>query len=129
MTLFNGLLCASGYRRGCEAVRLAQAPDGGWYRSPRLINTRGENKTSFSRDMAMGVMLYLVETRDREAARRWLNWINENRPVVTTIPVEILGPHRYCRDEINQSCTLLPASWAILDRVWRFIGLEPSPRQ
>lgn len=120
MTLFNGLLCASGETIGCEAVKLSQAENGGWYRSPRLIGTRGDNKTSFSRDMSLGAMLYLVKTRDRDAAVNWLTWIENNRPP-TPIPV-----YRYCRDEVRQSCTLTPASWGIMDKVWRFLNLEPS---
>lgn len=130
MTLFNGLLCASGESLGCEAVRLSQAEDGGWYRSPRLVGTRGTNKTSFSRDMSMGAMLYLVKTRDINAAESWLNWINKNRPCVLENPFGdgclSYGFHRYCRDEKNQSCTLTPASWGIMDKVWRYLGLNPS---
>ena len=130
MTLFSGLLCASGEQRGCDAVRLAQATDGGWYRSPRLVGGRGENRTSFSRDMSMGVMLYLAKTKDQVAAKRWLDWINSNRPCVLENPINEgclqYGFHRYCRDERNQSCTLTPASWGLMDKVWRYIGLTPS---
>ena len=34
MTMFNGLLCASGEKSGCAAVQSAQDPSGRFYRSP-----------------------------------------------------------------------------------------------
>lgn len=35
--IFNGVLCASGDDRGCDAVRRSQAPDGEFWRSPRKV--------------------------------------------------------------------------------------------
>ncbi|MGA1842795.1 MAG: FG-GAP repeat domain-containing protein, partial [bacterium] len=86
MTLFNGLLCASGDERGCDGVRRAQSPDGRFWRSPiRALNNNGgmgdsDDSKSFSPDMSLGVLLYVAKTGDTCALSRWLNWIENNRP-------------------------------------------------
>ena len=78
-TLFNGLMCAAGMPEGCEGVRAAQGPDGRWWRAPTRIGDKNNDTVSFSRDMMMGVLLYLTETRDKDAAMKWLRWIKGNR--------------------------------------------------
>lgn len=91
-TLFNGLLCAAGVQEGCVAVRQAQSADGRWHRSPgrRMLwdtycfatpgltpeQFRSRCAKGFSPDMGLGVMLYVMETRDFSAYQRWLNWID-----------------------------------------------------
>ena len=127
-TLFNGLLCAAGDERGCDGVRDAQDSDGRWWRSPR--RRRGEGRkahNSFSRDMSMGVLLYLAATEDRTAAEKWLRWIEKNRPCSVRNPVTggctIRGAERFCRNEKGQTCTLSLASWLNMGHVWRFLGL------
>ncbi len=130
MNLFNGLLCASGDARGCAAVQAAQGPDGRWWRSPRRVGTNLGKPNSFSRDMSLGVMLYLATTRDTAAAERWITWIEKNRPCSVTNPFTggctIRGPHRMCRDDTDGRCTMTPATWALLHRVWSHIGLSPT---
>lgn len=127
MTLFNGLLCMSGDERGCQAVKASQSSDGQWWRSPRRINGNLGQGKSFSRDMSMGVLVYLAKTRDTQAAQKWLDWIERNRPCVAKNPFTggcwIRGLHRYCRDEENQMCTLTPGNWALMGRVWSYLGL------
>lgn len=128
MTLFSGLSCAGGDQRGCYAVQISQSGNGRWWRSPRRIDGNLGQHNSFSRDMAMGTMLYLVTRRDTQAATRWLNWIEDNRPCLAEKPwplegCAIRGPHRYCTDEEDQRCTLTPASWALMGRVWDYLGL------
>jgi hypothetical protein len=132
MTLFNGLLCASGDPRGCDAVHRAQGSDGRFWRSPsRVGHNRGQGN-SFSRDMSLGVLLYLATTRDRGAAERWMRWIDRNRPCVAKKPgwagggCWLRGLHRMCRDDTDNRCTLTPSVWALMYRVWRHIGLSPS---
>ena len=109
MTLFNGLLCASGEKLGCDAVRESQAPDGRWWRSPRRI---GKDLSlgfdvSFSPDQALGVMLYAVTTHDTERFMKWLRWINDYRPCITRIAHTCLikGWPRYCTDDGDKRCT------------------------
>ena len=128
MTLFNGLLCVSGQDLGCQAVRASQGADGRFWRSPRRVDGNlGQNK-SFSRDMTMGVLLYLARTRDTAAAGRWLDWIDRNRPCVMNKPwgggCLVRGLYRVCRDDENTSCTLTPGVWALMGRVWGYLGLS-----
>jgi hypothetical protein len=125
-TLFNGLLCASGEPLGCEAVRLAQSSDGRFWRSPRRTPGNLGEARSFSRDMSMGVLLYLATTGDRDAAARWLAWIDGNRPCLLERPwggCLVRGLHRVCRDDVNATCTITPGLWALMGKVWDHLGL------
>jgi len=87
MSLFSGLLCAAGDKRGCEAVLAAKNEDGRWFRSPRRLKdpTIDEKEAidgvaSFSPDMALGVQLYLATTTDLKSANQWYEWLDKNRP-------------------------------------------------
>lgn len=128
-TLFNGLLCFSGISLGCEAVAQAQDAEGRWWRSPRrVVDNLGESN-SFSRDMALGVVFYLLATKDIERAELWLQWIEHHRPcVITNLDgrCALPGLHRLCTDDDDQRCTITPNLWATLDRLWAYIGLEPT---
>lgn len=128
MVLFGGLLCASGDARGCELVRQSQGADGRWWRSPRRNPGNLGDDRSFSRDMSLGVMLYLVETRDTNAAENWVDWIEDHRPCLQKKPFSndclIRGAHRFCTDEVKQSCTVSPANWGNLGRVFQYLGLS-----
>jgi hypothetical protein len=100
---------------------------GRWYRSPRRMETgndadqdgrTNENEPegtgldgdgranegewhTFSYDMALGVMLYLVATSDKESGQRWWDWLHSYTPCITGNKPECL--------------TLLAASPAFLD--------------
>lgn len=126
MTLFGGLLCAAGDERGCQLVRDSQDMQGRFWRSPRRNpGNLGESK-SFSRDQASGVFLYLASTHDRDAANRWMEWIEKNRPCLLLGPMGnclLHGPFRFCTDEENQMCSINPANWAVLARVFQALDL------
>jgi hypothetical protein len=128
MTLFTSLLCSSGYELSCKAAKESQASNGRWYRSPRRARTENlGTRKSFSRDMSMGVLVYLVHTKDREAAQKWLQWIDQNRPCSLEKPgggCWVRGLHRVCRDDENFTCTITPGLWALMGRVWTHLGLE-----
>ena len=68
MVLFGGLLCAANDMRGCALVRDSQDSDGRWWRSPRRNPGNDGDDKSFSRDMSLGVLLYLVRSHDGDAA-------------------------------------------------------------
>ncbi len=127
MTLFSGLLCAAGDARGCASVRASQGDDGRFWRSPRRVGGNLGQGNSFSRDMSLGVMLYLATTRDTGAAERWVHWIDQNRPCVVTNPFTgrclSYGLHRMCRDDSDHRCTMTPGTWALLGRVYDHLGL------
>lgn len=127
-TIFNGLLCASGEEIGCRAVQDAQDEDGRWWRSPRRKNGNLGSKNSFSRDQGYGVLLYLAATKDREAAVRWLKWIEDNRACSLKNPFNskvcsVKGPHRLCRDDESMQCTITPSFWSLMGQVWDYLGL------
>lgn len=118
MTLFNGMLCAAGDERGCQAVADAQAPSGEWHRSPRLrilgFNDRGD--ATFSPDMALGAQLYLIKKQDRERAWQWLQWLHNNVPCTVrswfSDACWVEGLPRFCAP--HQGCTARPGDLATL---------------
>ena len=107
-TLFNGLLCLSGDELSCEAVRRSQGSDGRIWRAEFRVAADAVN--SFSRDMAMGVLAYLVATKDVELARRWMIWIENNN-------------WRLCRESSDNRCDFTPGFWSLFRDVWKYLGL------
>lgn len=120
MTLFNGLLCASGDQRGCTGVAEAQDPTTGqWHRSPRIrLNGNDRGGAQFSPDMALGVQLYLVATGDVVRGWKWLLWLDEHVPCAIehngTCYAKGLIP-RFCTDDNDgRGCTMRPGDAAQL---------------
>lgn len=111
--LFNGLLCLSGDELACEAVRRSQGSDGRLWRAEFRIASDAVN--SFSRDMALGVLAYLVATKDRDLAVRWMSWIEKN-------------DFRLCRESSDTRCDFSPGFWMLFREVWEFLGLEPNEK-
>lgn len=107
--LFNGLMCLSGDNQSCEAVRQSQGSDGRMWRSSTRVEADSIN--SFSRDMAVGVLAYLVATRDVELAQRWMNWIEKN-------------DFRLCAQSTDNRCDFTPGFWMLFRDVWEFLGLQ-----
>lgn len=131
MTLFNGLLCASGEKRGCDAVKNAQGSDGRWWRSPAHIGKEAPNHdVSFSPDMARGVLLYAVTTKDDDAFRRWVKWIDESRPCL----VKLFGSNCYfqgwprlCTDDAqDKRCTFRPQTCGDIELVGKYLGVAEA---
>lgn len=132
MTLFSGLLCASGEALGCASVKAAQGPDGRWYRSPRRMNDPTVHcppdassdecpVNTFSWDMALGVQLYTVTTGDKAALTHWLEWVEAARPCLTRSPTIggqeyclVRGWPRWCPDDDEKGCTARPQDFATL---------------
>ncbi|MBV30664.1 MAG: hypothetical protein CL504_08520 [Actinobacteria bacterium] len=125
-TLFNGLLCVSGESLGCEAVKNAQAPDGQWWRSPRKKDGFSRySRNSFSRDMSMGVLLYLVETKDVQAAGKWLAWIEDNKRCILENSAVgcVIYDYTMCHNNHYFGCSITPVMWGIMREVWAYLGL------
>lgn len=96
-TLWNGLLCSTGKNPwACEAVARSIDENGKVYRSPRRKLTDNDGnpypQAPFSRDMARGVLLYLIETRDANFFDSWGNYISRVRGL--------------CEDHSDLSCDL-----------------------
>lgn len=130
MTLFNGLLCASGDLRGCAGVADAQdLSTGQWFRSPR-IRALGSSReaTSFSPDMALGTQLYLVAARDSGRGEKWLAWLESIVPCAVEFGGTcILRGHvpRFCtNDGPERGCTMRPGDAAQLASTVDFLQSE-----
>ena len=107
-TLWNGLLCFTGRNPwACEAVRSSQTNDGRMWRSSRRAKTRNDGddypQASFSRDMARGVLLYLLKTRDVELGNRWSEYINSAGAL--------------CPDHFDYSCDIRGQSYRRINHV------------
>lgn len=135
MTLFNGLLCASGDERGCDGVRRAQSPDGRFWRSPRRAAARSDN---FSADMSLGILLYVAKTGDYQALSRWLNWIENTRksrpwPTCEYVKKEVLGKDVFfevCAPDLPRvcegiDCLLSPISVDLIRETAFAFGIDP----
>jgi len=109
--LFNGLLCSSGTQKACAGVANAQNKSTGqWFRSEFYKDNSTEN--SFSKDMAKGVLLYLLTTKDTESAELWLKYIHKTK--------------RLCTDDDDKRCSIVPTTWALFNYVWSKLGLEKT---
>jgi hypothetical protein len=121
-TLFSGLLCLAGESVGCEAVKAAQDSTGRFWRSPRRVGSDTSN--SFSRDMALGVLSYLLATKDTTAAQNWMQWIDQNSVCQWNVGGNCqLRTYRYCRDDSDGRCMITPGMWAMMRRVWEYLEL------
>ncbi|TFB39020.1 hypothetical protein [Pseudomonas sp. F01002] len=123
MTLFNGLLCAAGDSRGCVGVAEAQDPITGlWHRSPRIrfLGKNDRGNADSSPDMALGIQLYLIQTKDVVRAKKWLLWINDNTPclMVSNGVCIVEGLPRFCN---SADCTIRPLDYANLSATVNYL--------
>ena len=104
--------------------------------------SEGKNDVSFSPDQALGVLHYIVHTKDAASFDLWTSWIASNRRQITAKQVEtvdvalkksgtpdfIIGaanallqglpPHpTYCTDDYDLRCALRPADCALINEV------------
>jgi hypothetical protein len=124
MVLFNGLLCASGDSRGCDAVRDSQdLTSGQWFRNPQYF--RGGivdpgHGADFSPDMALGVELYLIQSRDTNAAWKWLIWLDSISPCHNRVLGKCLDiiPPNFCE---GSRCPMTPGDAPTLAATIEFL--------
>lgn len=110
-TLFNGLLCASGEELGCRSVKLAQGRDGRMWRSPRRVNRDTEN--SFSRDMGLGVLLYVIAKHDTKAMKSWRQYVAR--------------AGKLCPDATDNRCDTTPLFRHLFNDVAKAVGAWRYP--
>ncbi len=126
--LFNGLLCFMGEEAGCQAVRASQDANGQFWRSPRRNPGNLGEAHDFSRDQSMGVLAYLIKTRDVDAAERWRLFIESTRScshkTSRFIPCQLWN-YRVCYGD-DDRCILRPATWAMIKRTWEYLGLSTT---
>jgi len=71
--LWAGMMQAVGDRQSTVGIQMCQTPDGRLWRAPSRVNNQPKN--SFSRDMALGFILYVQATGDYAMADRWTKYI------------------------------------------------------
>ena len=108
--LWTGLSCLSGEKELCARVREFQSEDGRLWRSPQRKNN--DNSNSFSRDMLLGFLAYLVKTHDRQMAESFPEYLR-------------IKDNRMCPGDLR--CVVTPTAWGTMREVWLHIGLPPSP--
>lgn len=131
MTLFNGLLCAAGIASGCKAVANAQDEGNGqWFRSPRIrLSGNDRGGSAFSPDMALGVQLYLITTKDTVRAKHWVEWLDSHVPCTFELFGTCLlkGLPRFCTDDVqDKGCTMRPGDAAMLAATVNYLQRNAS---
>lgn len=109
--LFNGILCMSGEDFACTAVKRSQDTKGQFWRAPQRVGK--DTSDSFSRDMALGVLGYLLVKKDTQAANLWLQAIRKNGG-------------KLCTDATDNRCYFTPGFWNLFGLVWNNLSLTPS---
>lgn len=73
--LWAGLMTAVGDTKPIEGIKMCQSEDGRLWRSPNRVNK--DTKNTFSRDMALGFILYFQQTQDHEMADKWISYLKK----------------------------------------------------
>lgn len=71
--LWAGLMVAVGDYRAVKGIKQCQSEDGRLWRAPDRVNNQPQN--GFSRDMALGFILYFQETKDHVMADKWIKYL------------------------------------------------------
>jgi len=108
--LWAGILCSSGafgrpgspsdpvkFIASCEQVEDSQSPDGRMWRHPSRVGRDTVN--SFSRDMAMGLLLAVQATGDVDMLQRWVDYVVENDGA--------------CPDATDNRCQMTTTIWSL----------------
>lgn len=141
--------CMAGDLDRCKDVALAQDPlTGGWFRNAFQrrdpLSERGQ--PLFSRDEFLGIMLYFAKTKDKESARKWMQFIEQNPRKYLSGPKKdikikvynICPSHgvnvkpdsisdRQWQDmQPDDRCEMRPHDWAAMYATYKYIGFDDS---
>jgi hypothetical protein len=130
-----GWICHSGEMDRCRDIAEAQDPQtGAWYRNSYLRRFPGQYRGQpyFSRDMGNGVMKYLLKTRDKPRAEKWLRFLARNPKHAGTFnlcppPVPqppFMSDEEYGFVQFDDRCMMGPTFLGQLYRVLRHIGFS-----
>lgn len=132
----SGPYCLLGDTDRCEDVRTSQDPEtGAWYRNAyqRRFPSSETGQPLFSRDEFLGVMAYLVKTKDTAAAEKWLRFIAENPRKRSSILAKVKIKREvvdFCPPDgpvaADDRCEMRADSWALMGRVYRHIGISDA---
>ena len=109
MLEYAGLLCLSGETARCEDVRRSQGSDGKFWRAPQFVGVE-EYPGSFSRDMLMGALDYLVATKDIVSAVKYIDYLNSHHG-------------RLCAVSTENECSIFTPNWGMMGRVFKSLGI------
>ncbi len=126
--LFNGILCLSGEELGCQGVRSALDDQGQWWRSPRRVGGSLESENSFSRDMAAGVLAYLLGTGDQGRAELWMNWLETHGKSEKIKGIKTPTLTQFCTNGKDATCVATPGFWGVASNLWEFFGWPQRSR-
>jgi hypothetical protein len=118
---YTGMLCLSGELEYCEQAKRSQNPvTGRFYRSPGFVGM-DDNSTdgpTFSNDMDRGVWAYVIATRDKEAATKYLNYVRGNN-------------YKLCPKSINEwnACTTRATYWPFAEMVSDWLGIPRDTKK
>jgi len=98
--LWAGLMCASGDLSSANAIKDCQTLTGRMWRSPYLKTFMGN---SFSRDMALGFMMYAAASGDDETFSRWVIYLATDDCL--------------CSDATDNRCAITAPIWWQIDHV------------
>lgn len=141
--VWAGPLCLAGNLERCADVKLGQNPEtGAWYRSAfqRRFPWSEQGQPQFSRDEFLGVMSYLVATKDKAAAERWMRFVGRNQKKFLSKTGKLFSVYSICpplgdrpsfiSEDVwkkmipDDRCEMRPSSWNLMGRVYRGIGFS-----
>jgi hypothetical protein len=145
--LYSGLLCFAGEGIGCTFVKQSMGASGQVWRTP--VHKELDDSNQFSRDMMLGVSLYLLATKDRTYAVKYAAYLESRRGFACVKDVQnddldrqqkidkclpkvakqwgeiVLGSG--CPNADDSKCTVMPTIWDSFFYVYKAIGVAPSP--
>lgn len=124
--LWAGLLCSVGETSQCDAIKASQSSDGRLWRSPSRVNNANiteyvadGSSNSFSRDMLLGFLHYLVSTKDVAAGNALVNYLGNNGD-------------KLCNDATDNRCDLttpqFSEAWGTMKYIWEYMGATPTAK-
>jgi len=108
IALFAGLTCLGGEELACQTVKNSIGADGKIWRSPKAVNK--DTKNSASRDMFIGVMAYVIATKDADALTRVSDYLAANDNML-------------CQDATDGRCKMTDNVKNLLDHARIYLGL------
>lgn len=134
MLIYSGSVCLSGEMERCLDVKLSQDLEtdsstyGSFWRAPIFVR-KSDTGIQFSRDQTLGMLAYLVQTRDTEAAKRWIRFVDRNKKVSRIDKKYFKTPALYnmCPDngvKPDDRCGITIEFWGLIGHVWKYLGID-----
>jgi hypothetical protein len=140
----SGVFCFAGDLERCDEVKSGQDPKtGAWYRNAyqRLYPDSEQGQPLFSRDEFMGVMFYLLKTKDRDAALKYLRFLSENPKKPFSFGKGLIKVFDICPQRPKEKppgvpdsawtemlsddrCEMRPSTWGMMAIVYEGIGIS-----